>query len=64
MSSWILDRKLEAQRKGFEVVEDRDGWWILTPLLWHRPQQRLGAYKSADRAWMAAALTSRDYPDA
>ena len=53
---------LEAQRAGFKVEpNERDAWSIITPARPRRPSETLGDYKSAERAWMAAALTAREY---
>lgn len=58
----IAQFALEAQRVGFTLEEDSEGlFWIITPARPRRPSERLGTYKSSDRAWMAAAFTARQF---
>lgn len=53
---------LDAQRAGFTLEEDTEGlFWIITPARPRRPSERLGTYKTSDRAWMAAASTARKF---
>lgn len=53
---------LEAQQAGFALEEDSGGlFWIITPARPRRPSERLGTYATSDRAWMAAALTARQF---
>lgn len=59
----VAELALEAQRKGFKIVEDDDGgWWLISPSVPRHPSQKFGKYKTSERAWIAAALTSRDHP--
>jgi len=52
---------LNAQRAGFQVTpnEEGDAWLVITPRASRKPSQTLGDYKTAERAWMAAALLSQ-----
>lgn len=54
---------LDAQRKGFGVVEEGGLWWLDVP---HRPRfpaNRQGAWATSDRAWSVAALLAREFPN-
>jgi hypothetical protein len=53
------DMILRAQQAGYRVEESKEdygGWLVITPSAPRRPSQTLGAYKTAERAWMGAAL--------
>jgi hypothetical protein len=53
---------LEAQQAGFHVeLNERKAWSIITPARPRRPSETLGDYKTSERAWMAAALTAKEF---
>lgn len=57
---------LDAQRKGFGVVEapENAGWWQLTvPARPRLPEHTQGDFASPERAWSVAALLASEYPD-
>jgi hypothetical protein len=56
---------LDAQRKGFGVVENEDatGWLVTCPAKLRMPAHTQGEFKSSDRAWMAAAGLAREWPE-
>lgn len=48
---------LDAQRKGYAVIQDDDGTWlVITPARPRHPSVTLGSYATSDRAWMGACL--------
>ena len=51
---------IDAQRKGFGVVENEDntGWLVKLPAKPRSPAHTQGDFKTSDRAWMAAASPS------
>lgn len=52
----VQEAMTRAMRAGFGVSEDFAGWWYVhIPARPRRPKEIQGAFKSADRAWMAAA---------
>lgn len=61
----IATMRFDAQRKGFHVFEDDDGdgWWIGVPSRPRMPANTQGAFGSSNRAWMAACLIAKDFPD-
>lgn len=57
---------LDAQRKGFGVVEadDNPGWWQVTvPSRPRLPAHTQGDFASSDRAWSVAALLATEYDE-
>jgi hypothetical protein len=57
---------LEAQAKGFRVFESDEaglGWLIAVPAKPRVPAHEQGSFKNSDRAWSAACLIARDYPE-
>jgi hypothetical protein len=53
---------LDAQRKGFHVSDDSDGWWVHVPARPRYPANVQGTFKTSDRAWMAAASLAAEWP--
>lgn len=55
---------LEAQRKGFGVLQndDNSGWLVSVPSRPRLPAHTQGEFKSSDRAWSAACLIATEYP--
>lgn len=53
---------LEAQRKGFTVSEGDTGWLIHCPARPRYPANTQGDFKTAERAWMAAASLAMQHP--
>lgn len=47
--------KLNAQRAGFHVFEEDGLWWLTVPARPRHPENVQGSWKTADRAWCAAA---------
>jgi hypothetical protein len=54
---------LDAQRKGFHVVEHDGWWWLDVPHKPRFPANRQGAWATPERAWSVAALLAQEYPD-
>lgn len=54
----------EAVRKGFQVVsnEENTGYLVSVPSRLRHPANLQGEFSNTDRAWSAACLISRDYP--
>jgi hypothetical protein len=54
---------IEAQGKGFGVVENEDGngWLVTVPSRPRLPAHTQGDFKTSDRAWSAACLIALDY---
>jgi hypothetical protein len=55
---------LDAQRKGFGVVENDDntGWLVNVPAKPRLPAHTQGDFKTPDRAWSVACLLSAEWP--
>lgn len=55
---------LEAQRKGFGVIEDPEtgGWLVSLPARPRLPAHTQGTFNTAERAWSSACLLSAKYP--
>lgn len=55
----------EAIRKGFSVTpnDDDTGWLVACPAKPRLPAHTQGDFKTADRAWMAAASLASEWPD-
>lgn len=53
---------LEAQRKGFGVVEDEGLWWVSVPAKPRVPASLQGSFKTSDRAWTGACCIASEYP--
>jgi hypothetical protein len=53
-----------ALDKGFRVEhsDEYDGWVILVPRKPRLPAHVQGSFKTADRAWVAAASLAKDWP--
>lgn len=55
---------LEAQRKGFQVLQSDDGndWLVSVPAKPRYPANVQGSFKTSDRAWSVAALLAMEHP--
>ena len=56
---------LDAQRKGFGVIQNDDntGWLVSLPARPRLPAHTQGEFKTSDRAWMVAAAIALEYPE-